>query len=125
MIDPPACDGPLAIGTEARLTSRMNATVDLRPAGTVELSGTRDGTDFRWIAYVATPAELGQAGAARIGPDAWLRAPGGAWARASATDTYQQSIDARVLQTALTPAGRAVFEDRGFEVPQRRARLES
>ena len=114
--EPPACDGPLSTGQSARLTSRMYATVDLRPAGSVELSGTRDGTDFRWIAYVATPAELGQAGVARIGPEAWERATGGRWEPASAADVYQHTIDVRVLQTALTTAGRAIFEDRGVEV---------
>jgi hypothetical protein len=114
--EPPACDGPLSVGREARLTSRMYATVDLRPAGSVELSGTRDGTDFRWIAYVATPAALGQAGVARIGPDAWLRAPGRQWMRSSATDAFEHSVDARIVQTALTATGRAIYEDRGVEV---------
>ena len=114
--EPPACDGPLSPGPNARLTSRMYATVDLRPAGSVELSGTRAGTDFRWIAYVATSAELGQAGAARIGPDAWTRSPGGRWVSASATDTFQNSVDTRVMQTALTTAGRAIYEDHGVEV---------
>jgi hypothetical protein len=114
--DPPPCDGPLAAGPGARLTSRMYATIDLRPSGSVELSGTRAGTDFRWIAYVATPAELGQAGTARIGPEAWQRPPGGRWAAASASEAFQDSVDLRVLQTALTTAGRAIFEDRGVEV---------
>ena len=35
---------------------------------------------------------------------------------ASAADVYQHTIDVRVLQTALTTAGRAIFEDRGVEV---------
>ncbi len=114
--EPPACDGTLSSGPSARLNSRLYATVDLRPAGSVELSGTRDGTDFRWNAYVATPSELGQAGAARIGPEAWQRSVGGRWVPSTAADVFQHSVDVRVLQTALTTAGRAIFEDRGIEV---------
>lgn len=114
--DPPACDGPLGVGRSARLTSRLYATVDLRPTGSVELSGTRAGADFRWIAYVATDAERGQGGVARIGPEAWARAPGGRWLETTPTEVYDHSIDLQVLQSALTPAGRAIFEDRGVEV---------
>ena len=114
--DPPACDGELGVGGSARLTSRLYASVGLRPTGSVELSGTRAGADFRWIAYVATDSELGQGGVARIGPDAWARAPGGRWLATTPTAVYEHTIDLRVLQTALTPAGRAIFEDRGVEV---------
>ena len=54
-------------------------TVDLRPIGSVDLIGVRDGSDFRWAAYVATDRRLGQAGAARIDDTAWAREPGGGW----------------------------------------------
>ena len=114
--DPPPCDGPLSAGASARLTSRLSATVDLRPTGSVELSGTRSGRDFRWNAYVATAASLGQGGAARIGADGWARAPGSHWVHTTPEFVADGTIDLQVLETALTPAGRAIFEDRGAEV---------
>jgi hypothetical protein len=114
--DPPTCDGPLTTGTSARLTSRLNATVDLRPTGSVELSGTRSGTDFRWIAYVATAAELGQAGVARVGRDAWVRAPGGRWLRSDPGIVDELTVDVQILATALSLERRAIFEDRGVEL---------
>ena len=36
------------------------------PIGSVDLSGQRVGTNFRWLAYVATDRELGQYGAAEL-----------------------------------------------------------
>jgi hypothetical protein len=114
--EPPACDGPLRAGVSARVTSRLNATVDLRPKGSVELSGTRSGSDFRWIAYIATDAELGQGGVARKGTHAWTRSPGGPWLAAGPDAVADHTIDVRILQTALTAEGRAIFEDRGAEV---------
>lgn len=114
--DPPACDGPLRAGTSARLTGRLYATVDLRPTGSVELSGTRSGAEFRWIAYVATDAKLGQGGIARVGTDAWVRVPGGRWQRTDPAAVDEDTIDVRILETALTPDGRAIYEDRGAEV---------
>ena len=114
--DLPACDGPLRAGSSARLTSRMDATVDLRPTGSVELSGTRSGDDFRWLAYVATDAQLGQAGAARVGMEGWVRVPGLRWQRTEPAVLDVDTIDVRILQTALAPDRRAIFEDRGAEV---------
>lgn len=114
--DLPACDGPLTAGASARLTSRLYATVDLRPTGSVELSGTRSGSDFRWIAYVATASVLGQAGSARIDANAWVRAPGGRWQGTDPATVDMDTIDVRILQTALTMDGRAIFEDHGAEV---------
>jgi len=114
--DPPACDGQLQAGASARLTGRLYATVDLRPTGSVELSGTRAGSAFRWIAYVATESQLGQAGVARVGADGWVRVPGGRWQRTDPAAVDGETIDVRILQTALTPDGRAIFEDRGAEV---------
>lgn len=114
--DPPPCDGPLAVGDTARLTSRLDATVDLRPTGSVELSGARSGQDFRWLGYVATEAALGRGGMARIKDEAWARAPGGRWLSTSPALVDEHTIDLQVLQTALTPDGRAIFEDRGAEV---------
>ena len=43
---------PLAAGPTARLHLHMSATVDLRPVGSLELTGVRVGRDFRWLGYV-------------------------------------------------------------------------
>lgn len=114
--EPPFCDTALAVGPDARVFADLDGTVDLRPIGSVELAGTRDGTDYRWAAYVATDRQLGQAGAARIDRDAWLREPGGAWVRVAPARVATETIDLQVLATALTPGFRATAEDRGVEV---------
>lgn len=113
---PPLCDEPLATGTTARLRLDLTGTVDLRPIGSVELSGLRVGSDFRWLAYVATVRQLGEYGAARTGERAWIRTPSLGWRRVDADDVTADSLDVRALSTALTHEYRATAEDRGVEV---------
>jgi hypothetical protein len=114
--EPPLCDAPLLPGPHARLSTGLAATVDLRPIGSIELRGSRAAGDFRWAAYVATNRRLGQAGAARIGADAWSQEPGGGWVRVEPADVAEESVDLQVLSTALTSGNRATAEDRGVEV---------
>ncbi|HEY4634643.1 MAG TPA: hypothetical protein VIH00_12075 [Candidatus Limnocylindrales bacterium] len=114
---PPACDGPLDVGSSARLSARFDGEIDLRNAGSVELTGVREGRDFRWLAYVATDRELGQYGAAMIGDRAWTRTPRGGWRRAAdPSGTSDASVDLRALEVALAPGNRSTAEDHGVEV---------
>ena len=114
---PPLCDGPLRAGTSARLNLHLSATVDLRPTGTVDLTGLRVGRDFRWLAYVATTKELGQYGAARDGDGAWMVAPGTrGWTRTTPATVDDDTVDVQALEVALTPDYRATAEDHGIEV---------
>jgi hypothetical protein len=113
---PPLCDAPLAAGASARLTLHLDATVDLRPIGSVELTGLRVGDDFRWLAYVASDRQLGQYGSARIAGSAWEVSPGRDWQRADPTAIAGESIDAQALTVALSSGYRATAEDRGIEV---------
>ena len=114
--EPPLCDAALAAGPEARLAVELDATVDLRPIGSVEVLGTRDGRDYRWTGYVATDRTLGQLGAARIDDQAWSRGPVGGWIPVDAAKVEAETIDLQALATALTPGYRATAEDRGVEV---------
>ena len=114
--EPPLCDAPRVVGPSARLAMHLDATVDLRPIGSVELSGLRVGDDFRWLAYVASDRQLGQYGAARIGDRAWVVSPGHDWQRADPAVTAGESVDAQALAIALSPDYRATAEDRGIEV---------
>lgn len=114
---PPACDGPLDVGSSARLSARFDGEIDLRNAGSVELTGVREGRDFRWLAYVATDRELGQYGAAMLGDRAWTRTPRGGWRRAAdPSGTSDASVDLRALEVALAPGNRSTAEDHGVEV---------
>jgi hypothetical protein len=113
---PPFCDMPLASGPSARLHLELTGTVDLRPIGSVDLSGVRMGRDFRWLAYVATISQLGEYGSARSGDQAWLRGLGVGWRPVPASAVDPDSVDVQVLRVALTPAYRATAEDRGVEV---------
>lgn len=113
---PPLCDMPLAAGPTARLHLELNGTVDLRPIGSVDLSGLRVDRDFRWIAYVATSSQLGEYGSARTGELAWLRTPALGWRPVPPSAVDRDSLDVQALSVALTPDYRATAEDRGVEV---------
>jgi hypothetical protein len=113
---PPPCDSPLAAGASARLALHLNATVDLRPLGSVDLAGMRVGDDFRWRAYVASARQLGQYGAARVSGQAWTTRPGEEWASVRASEVTDDAVDLNALDAALTPGYRATAEDHGVEV---------
>ena len=113
---PPLCPAPLAAGDSARVNLDMSGMVDLRPIGSVELTGQRVGTEFRWLAYVATSRQLGQYGSARTGGQAWQIAPGTRWRVVDAGNVVSDTLDLRALEVALTPDLRATAEDRGVEV---------
>jgi hypothetical protein len=107
---------PLATGTSARLRLDLSGTVDLRPIGSVELSGLRVGSDFRWLAYVATIRQLGEYGSARVADRAWVRTPSLGWRTVNEDRVAADSLDVRALSTALTADYRATAEDHGVEV---------
>lgn len=113
---PPLCPAPLGAGASSRLDLDMSAVVDLRPLGTLQLSGLRVGTDFRWLAYVASSRQLGQYGAARTAGQAWQIVPGTGWQTLPPGSVDMDTIDLRALEIALTPDLRATAEDRGVEV---------
>ena len=114
--EPPLCDGPLAAGPSARLDMHLDATVDLRPFGTVDLAGRRVADDFRWLAYVASSRQLGQYGSARVAEAAWITAPGTGWRGVAAARVDDDSVDLQALRMALTDGYRATAEDHGIEV---------
>jgi len=113
---PPLCDMPLSAGTSARVHMTLDATVDLRPIGTIDLSGLRAGDDFRWRAYVATNRELGDYGSARVGNGAWVRTPTLGWRTVAAEQVIADTLDVQAVSVALTPDYRATAEDHGVEV---------
>ena len=113
---PPLCDADLEAGASARLNLHMNATVDLRPVGSIDLTGIRVGRDLRWLGYAATSRQLGQFGAARIGSQGWTISPGSRWERVEPASVDADTVDVQALGAALTPALRATAEDRGVEV---------
>lgn len=122
--EPPACDDRLAIGTSARVEIQLVGRVDGRSIGTVDLTGERDRTDFRWLAYAATTRELGLRGAARIGSDAWLREPFAGWRRADLADVLPGTLDAEAFGAVLSAGERATAEQLGVAVIEgARARL--
>lgn len=111
--EPPVCDDVLSAGKSARLDLSIDGDVDGRPLGTVDTSGVRNGDDFRWLAYVATSAQLGQYGAARVGASGWTLEPGGGWQRVPASSVADDGLDTQVLREALEPGKRVVAEMHG------------
>jgi hypothetical protein len=114
--EPVLCTDPLSVGPGADLELTMHGEVDLRPIGSVELSGRRSGADYRWLAYVATDRELGTRGRASVDGAAWEYGPDRRWRRADDRTATQLSVDRAVLDTLLTEGFRATAEDRGIEV---------
>ena len=111
--EPPVCDDPLAVGRTARLDLSLSGDVDGHPLGSVDVSGVRSGSDFRWLAYVATNAQLGQFGAASIGSGGWALDPRTGWRTVPPEQVADDTIDAQVLAAALTPGARQVAELHG------------
>ncbi len=124
---PPDCDGPVSVGTAARLATHLTSRIDLRSTGSVDQGGVRNGDAFRWLAYVATDAQLGWYGAASRGGQAWERSPGTSWLPASLGAVADGTVDLQAIDAALTEGYRATAEDRGIEViegaPARRCRI--
>jgi hypothetical protein len=112
-LEPPLCSGVILYGTTAAVDLRMDSSLDGRFAGQVAIGGIRNGTDTQWIGFAATRLALGQYGITRIGNRSWDLSPGHAWAAAAPGRTLQQDLDRTMLLVALTPANRAVAEDRG------------
>jgi hypothetical protein len=114
--EPPRCDTPLMAGATARLHMTVAGTVDLKPIGTVDLSGLRVGDDYRWLAYVATPSELGEHGSARLGDRTWIRTPEVGWRAVPLPSVHTDTLDLQAVAVALDPGYRTTAEDRGVEV---------
>jgi hypothetical protein len=114
--EPPLCDARLSIGPTARVHLELEGMADLKPLGTVDLNGVRSGSDFRWLAYVATSRQLGEYGSARAGDRTWLRTPTTDWRSVPSAEGDADSLDLQALRAALTPDYRATAEDRGVEV---------
>jgi len=113
---PPLCDAPLSAGPTARLRLELSGTADLRPIGSVELSGLRVGGDFRWLAYVATNRQLGEYGSARLDGQAWTRTPAFGWRAVDPEAVVRDTLDVQAIATVLVPDYRSTAEDRGVEV---------
>jgi hypothetical protein len=114
-LEPPLCLVPPRIGSQARVDVLLRGTVDLRPIGNVDQRGVRHGGDFRWLAYVATTRELGQVGAARVGPTGWRLPAGGGWQIVRVGEVAGLDLDAQVLRVALEAGSREAAEDHGLE----------
>jgi len=114
--DPPLCSEGIGVGASARLNERLSARADLRPLGSVDLTGDRAGEDVRWTAYVASDEELGLYGTTRIGDLAWQRTPSAGWQTADPSAAEDATVDLQVLDAALSHGYRATAEDRGIEV---------
>lgn len=115
-VEPGTCDGPIAAAPAAEIRMDMTAEIDLRRFGSIELSGVRDGQDYRWSAYVATDRQLGAYGWARIGDRTWSRTPARGWFALDNPDPARMALDRHALDAALTDGFRATAEDHGIEV---------
>jgi hypothetical protein len=114
--DPPLCDATMSVGSTARLELHLSAVIDGRSLASVDLAGSRSDRDFRWIAYAATPTQLGLLGEARIGSEAWVRGAYTGWQRADPADVSSGTIDRQAFNVALENGTRAAAEFHGVDV---------
>jgi hypothetical protein len=114
-LEPPTCAQPPRVGRAARVTVVVSGTVDARPTGTIDVRGVRSGSDFRWLAYVATDRALGQFGAARIGREGWRLDPRDGWRPVETSQVEGEDLDAQLARVALEAGTREAAEDHGIE----------
>jgi hypothetical protein len=114
--EPPVCDAPLTTATSARVELSLSGDLDGRSIGSLDLAGDRSGTDFRWLAYAATPSELGLHGEARIGKEAWVRESFGGWRRGTTSEVAGGTVDSQAIIIALSRSHRAAAELHGVDV---------
>ena len=112
-VEPPACGKSVTSGPAARVELAIGGDVDGRRIGSIVIRGVRTGDDYRWIASVAGRLQLGQYGAARLGPVTWSLSPGSRWHRVADTDLFAGGLDARVIALALEPGRLAAAENHG------------
>ena len=112
--DPPPCTGPAVAGTTARLTLRVDGSIDGRYTGLVTLEGRRDGEDVAWSGFAATRLTLGQTGVVRLGDRAWNLSPASPWLEAELARVDRWDTDRRIVSLALRPAAGGAPEDRGI-----------
>jgi hypothetical protein len=115
-VEPPSCDGPLLAGATARLEGTIDLEIDGKRVGRLTLSGERSGADVRWQGYIASEQALGRVGLARVGDEAWSLEPGSTWVPEPLDEAAHADLDRAVVDTALTPSGRAVAELHGIDV---------
>jgi len=113
-LEPPRCDGPIAVGATANVTLRMDSSVDGAPSGQLEVSGKRSGMDIRWDGYVTSSVAFGRTGFARVDGTAWDLLPNYGWVALSPAKSQGYDMDRELLLEALTPAQRSVVEDAGL-----------
>ena len=114
--DPPLCDQALMAGATARVDADLSLDIDGRRVGSLSLNGTRSGKDVHWEGYVASEEALGRVGLVRLGDRAWSLAPGSTWVPTPLERATGGDLDGSVVDTALTPAARAVAELHGIDV---------
>jgi hypothetical protein len=114
--DPPLCDGDMTVGTTARVTMHLDATLDGHSLGAVDLSGDRSSSDVRWLAFVATSRQIGLYGQATVGHRSWVREPGVGWRAATSDEVYGDDLDRNAFDAALAKQARAAAETNGVSI---------
>ena len=113
-LEPPSCDGPIALGATANIALRVDGSVDGVPTGQLDVSGERAGMDIRWDGYVSSSVAFGRTGFARVDATAWDLLPNYGWVAQSLAKSQGYDMDRQLLLEALTPGQRSVVEDAGL-----------
>jgi len=126
-LEPPFCDEPVALGTNARIVIEAKSSLDNLDRGTARLEGQRGGRDESWGGAWNGPDGNGQQAYLRVGPLAWLndqsddpRAPGTTWHEVrpdpfGMIGSTKLTMDGPPHAIADAPRGEIVAEDLGLE----------
>ena len=114
--EPPLCDEALMAGATSQVDADLTLDVDGRRVGSLSVAGSRSGEDVQWVGYVASEGALGRVGLVRLGDQAWSLAPGSTWVPTPVEGATGGDLDRSIVDTALTPAARAVAELHGIDV---------
>jgi hypothetical protein len=112
---PPDCTHALTLARSAKLAVDLWGDVDQRSVGTVNLTGSRAGSDVSWTAQVVRNDLFGQFGVVRVGASAWTVSPGTTWQSVAPSDVANDSLDVTAMAGALSATNRATAEYRGLE----------
>jgi hypothetical protein len=113
-LEPPTCDRAVGVGRTAVVDLSISGDVDGRALGTVNVHGVRSFQDFRWLAYVASTARLGQFGAAVVGATGWRLDPATGWRQVPRDELAGDALDVPVRQAALSSGARVAAELHGI-----------
>ena len=111
--DPPSCDDAVRLAPSTSFELLAEARHDGASAGTVQVRGSRSGSDETWVGRLEGPSRVARLESVLVGRQRYVRDDGSSWRLA---DSPRSSLEEAVLSRGLGASGRVVIEEMGLEV---------